>query len=261
MNILYEQMTTEKKNVNSQIREVTALLKKFPDGKLICARNGKYYKWYLTDGKNKVYLPKEKRALASKLAAKKYYSLLLEDLQQEKRAIEFYLRHCNPNGRRSEQLLLNTPEYQELLTKDFKPLSQELREWASSPYDKNPKYPEQLNIKTSFGGSVRSKSEAMIDMYLHTHLIPFRYEASLTLGDTIFYPDFTIRHPETGKIYYWEHFGLVDDPAYRQNMISKLNLYTSHGIIPTIQLITTYETKEKPLSSDLVEKIIRHYFL
>ena len=76
-----------------------------------------------------------------------------------------------------------------------------------------------------------------------------------------FYPDFTIRHPKTGEIIYWEHFGLMDDPSYYQKTFSKLQLYASYGIIPSINLITTYETQEHPLSADIVEKIVKHYFL
>ena len=74
-------------------------------------------------------------------------------------------------------------------------------------------------------------------------------------------PDFTIRHPETGIIFYWEHFGLADDSEYCRSMNSKLALYTAHGIIPTINLITTYETKDVPLSLEMVEKIVEYYFL
>lgn len=98
-------------------------------------------------------------------------------------------------------------------------------------------------------------------MLLYINQIPFRYECSLTLGETTLFPDFTIRHPQTGDIYYWEHFGLMDKPIYIQNTYSKLQLYTSHGIIPTIQLITTYETKDYPMDVDTINKIIQHYFL
>ena len=72
----------------------------------------------------------------------------------------------------------------------------------------------------------------MIDMVLYKNKIPFRYECALRFGETVFYPDFTIRQT-----------------------------YTSHGIIPTIQLITTYETKDYPLSIETVEEIVKHYFL
>ena len=44
-------------------------------------------------------------------------------------------------------------------------------------------------------------------------------------------------------------------------MISKLDLYTSHGLIPNINLITTYETKDHPLSMDYVKKTVAYYFL
>ena len=86
--------------------------------------------------------------------------------------------------------------------------------------------------------------------------IPFRYECALHLGNTTLFPDFTIRHPKTGEFFYWEHFGMIDNATYCQNMTSKLQLYTAHGIIPSIQLITTYETKEHPLSAEMVENII-----
>lgn len=129
------------------------------------------------------------------------------------------------------------------------------------PYETNPTHPEQLICKSISGNNVRSKSEAMIDMYLYLNKIPCRYEAALELGDTVIYPDFTICHPQTMEIFYWEHFGLMDNPSYSKNAYSKLQLYTSHGIIPSIQLITTYETKDNPLDIELVEKFITHYFL
>ena len=101
----------------------------------------------------------------------------------------------------------------------------------------------------------------MIDMLLHTNRIPFRYECALQLGEITIYPDFTIRHPRTGNFYYWEHFGMMDHPAYSKKVSSKLDLYISNKIIPSVQLITTYETQDHPLSSDWINKLIEHYFL
>ena len=79
------------------------------------------------------------------------------------------------------------------------------------PYEKNPKYPEHLIHKTVSGIYVRSKSESMIALQLYTEKIPFRYECALQLGETTLYPDFTILHPKTGEIFYWEHFGMMDE--------------------------------------------------
>lgn len=159
------------------------------------------------------------------------------------------------------QLLTQPSGFQELLSPLFTPLSEELSTWSSSPYEINTNYPEQLIHKAASGNMVRSKSEVLIDLYLHTNKIPFRYECALHLEETVLFPDFTIRHPKTGKYYYWEHFGRMDDPTYYKNVYSKLQLYTSQGIVPSIQLITTFETKEHPLTSEVIEKTIEQYFL
>lgn len=124
-----------------------------------------------------------------------------------------------------------------------------------------PEYQEQLKHKTASGNIVRSKSEVLIDMALYRNRIPFQYEAPLAIGDEIFYPDFTIRHPHTGKEFYWEHFGKMDDPKYANNAVAKLRFYINHGIIPGAQLITTYETIEKPLSLETVENVINEFLL
>ena len=128
-------------------------------------------------------------------------------------------------------------------------------------YEKNQSHPNALRHNCISGNVVRSKSEVLIDHALFTHQIPFRYECALKLGEITIYPDFTIRHPKTGKFYYWEHFGIMDSVSYSQNAYQKLQLYTSNGYIPTINLITTFETNEYPLSMETIENVISHYFL
>lgn len=51
----------------------------------------------------------------------------------------------------------------------------------------------------------------------------------------------------------------MDDPVYCKNAISKLQLYISHGMLPTIHLITTYETKDLPLSTEMIERTVQTY--
>ncbi len=160
----------------------------------------------------------------------------------------------------SSQVLLEKPGYGELLQPYFQPLSAELLRWSNEPYEKNSKHPENLIHKCTSGILVRSKSESIIASYLHIKKIPFRYECVLHLNGISVFPDFTIRHPKTGQVYYWEHFGMMDQSAYAKNAGLKLQNYIAHGIIPSIQLITTYETEEYPLSAAMVEDIVQHYF-
>lgn len=60
-------------------------------------------------------------------------------------------------------------------------------------------------------------------------------------------------------MYYWEHFGIMDDSNYANNVALKLNTYISNHIIPTIDLITTYKTKEHPLTIDTINRVIEEY--
>lgn len=259
--MIYERMLTESRRLQKEISALQAQLKNFPSGKLICTHSNNYFKWFHSDGHTQTYIPKKEREYAEQLAIKKYLSSKLADYVHEKRAIDFYLRHHDSTPNQTEQLFHDTSGFQELLSPYFKPLAEELSLWMNSAFETNPLYPEQLLHKTISGNHVRSKSEALIDMSLYMHKIPFRYECILQFNEITLYPDFTIRHPDTGEYYYWEHFGLMDDDSYSKNACSKLQLYSSHGIIPSIHLITTYETKENPLNTEVIEKIIEHYFL
>ncbi len=248
--------------VENQINLIQSNLSNLPEGQILVTRNKRYFKWFQKTDSGLVYLPHSQKNLAKLLALKKYLLLKLEELMKER----LYLQKLLQITPASTQLL-NDDRYSMLISNAINDIyrtnisNDTINEWINQPYKSNTKYPEQLICKSLSGNILRSKSEAFIDMSLFSHNIPFRYECALELDDTTFYPDFTIMHPKTFEIYYWEHFGLMDNPAYVQNTISKLDRYASHGYIPTINLITTYETKNYPLSCDTVDKIIKHYFL
>ena len=98
-----------------------------PKGEIQCVQDGKYQRWYLKETGKKVYISKKKRPLAEKLAAKKYLNVLLKSLNQEKRAIEYYLKHHKTNH--AEQFLKPTSPYYELLKPFFKIPDEENRKW------------------------------------------------------------------------------------------------------------------------------------
>lgn len=254
-------MLNKSKQLKKQMLEIERQLKKLPEGKLICSRTGNYYKWERSDGHSKTYIPKKDRLLAEKLAAKKYLSALWNDLDHEKRAIDSYLKRHSNYQPEVENLLTGSPEVEKLLSPYFSPLNKELEEWAKSPYETNPNNPEHLTQKVSATEFVRSKSEAMIAKVLKQNKIPYRYESKITLGAIDMYPDFMIRHPQTGETYYWEHLGLLDKPEYLRNVHQKMQIYTKHGIIPGINLILTYENQENPLTFEMIEMMVKYYFL
>ena len=53
----------------------------------------------------------------------------------------------------------------------------------------------------------------------------------------------------------------MDDPKYNRNVGDRIQTYVNNGIIPSIDLITTYESISHPLSFEEVENIIKEYFI
>ena len=258
--ITYENMQKRMEEINKELEHIRRLEKRLPDGELRCTKNEKRYKWKIRKEDGLLhYLPKTERNLAEALALKKYIECRKIELESELAGWNAYLRKISKIKVPSEQLL-NHPEYGKLLDKNFKPLDQELRKWQEDSYERCRNHMENLIVPGTQGKMLRSKSEAIIDKILYQNKIPFRYEEKIILNGNVLHPDFTIRHPKNGKYFYWEHFGLMDNPDYVNNSCQKIKIYCDNGIIPTINLILTYETKDHPLSIDQVEKIVREYF-
>ena len=259
MNIKCDDIRKEKEQVSKELDKIGQLEKKFPEGKIQCSKNNDRYKWFIKNQEGISYLPKRERELAETLAIKKYYELKKKELTNNLLACDAYLRKMQPMEGKAEQLL-HHPEYRRLLEKHFAPMNEELRKWQSAPYERCIKHEDTLIVKGTQGKMLRSKSEAIIDMLLYKNKIPFRYEDKLVLQGITIYPDFVIRHPVSGEYYYWEHFGMMDEKEYRSQACNKIKLYCENGIIPSINLITTYETQRYPLSVEKVEGIIQEYF-
>lgn len=118
-------------------------------------------------------------------------------------------------------------------------------------------YPENLTQNTASGLKVRSKSESIIAMLLDVNEIPYRYEDPLLINEHIFYPDFTVMRPADQKIFYWEHFGMLGNQHYEEQMQKKLLEYISHGLMPWDQLILTTESNEDAFDAEYINKIIK----
>ena len=52
---------------------------------------------------------------------------------------------------------------------------------------------------------------------------------------------------------------MMDDISYTRNAYNKLQIYASRGIIPSVNLIVTFETKQNPLDIGTIEQVIENY--
>lgn len=257
---IYNVLIKEKEKLIAKISDTQNKLKSMPAENLCCAKNGPHYKWYSCLNTTTNYISKKNRRYAEKLALKKYYQLELEGLKKELNAIDVCLSHY-PSTKISDDFLECNPEYQNLLSGIVSTSNASAALWLTEEYDNNKNYPEGLKFKTNQGSLVRSKSEVIIANILSSHNIPFRYECGLNLNGMIIYPDFTIMHPVTNQIFYWEHFGLIDNPSYAHSAMTKLQTYMTNNIFPSINLITSYETKDNPLDISMIEEIVKYYFI
>ena len=74
------------------------------------------------------------------------------------------------------------------------------------------------------------------------------------------YPDFTILDVRNRREIYLEHFGLMDDPDYVDNVMYKLNTYERNGIFLGVNLFITHETSKAPLNSRTLDKYLKALF-
>ncbi|MBR5280188.1 MAG: hypothetical protein IKU26_04385 [Clostridia bacterium] len=259
--MLYEKMLLEKQRLEKDIRYMERKLKTLPEGRLICTGTKAKPQFYYAIGSKRKYLSMKETAFITQLAEKKYYQAKLQDCKRQLKGVIAYLKTHNPALDTATKLLTATTKCSELLAPIFRPTNELLAQWMTASYVQNNKYPNQLRHETVHGIKVRSKSESLITLQLVTHKIPFHYEEELELGDIRLYPDFTLRHPKTGELYYWEHFGCLEDVSYQKTVCQKLQLYMREGIYPDTNLIITWETREKPLTIRDIQDTIQKYFM
>ena len=243
--------------LEKEIIELETIIADSPSGTLKIHKNGNSYKWYKqnANGKRK-YLSKSSEPLAIALAVKAYATKRLAFLKREKPAIFAYLKRMEKTIDHSQALLTDSPEYSRLIMLGDVYNNEDIYKWAKDDYERNDSHPEHLNVKTVNGLYVRSKSEAFIALELASSRIPFRYECKLEFDDIVLYPDFTIKSPITGETILWEHLGMLDDNHYLEKALSKIRLYIKNGYIPSVNLIITCETKDKPLDFSTIRNMI-----
>ena len=264
---------TEILRLRNEKARLEKLIDDLPEGTLVSSRTrvgGKtYHKWYASttspeSGKRiRRYIPRKKLKYARDLAHSQIYRKQIGEIDNELASLNAYLsKHRDFDV---YEILVDDPELMDLLIKDsaspMSSMAEEAAKWMKEDYEKNPYYPEALTVRAPNGTMVRSKSEAIIMMLLEKYGIAYRYECRLDVSGYTYYPDFTILHPITGEIIYWEHFGKMHDPEYRSDCLSKMHKYLANGLRPDHNLIITYESEEHPLDIRIVLDKIKEFFL
>ncbi|MBQ0004459.1 MAG: hypothetical protein KBS68_01190 [Clostridiales bacterium] len=122
--------------------------------------------------------------------------------------------------------------------------------------------PEIHTAQSICGMMHASKSEALIATQLTRYGISFRYEPKMILSNgRIKYPDFLIKHPKTGELIIWEHFGMMEKWDYVENNMNKLKDYAHEGFLINRNVIVTMESNDIHLSYEEVNRIIEQWFM
>lgn len=125
--------------------------------------------------------------------------------------------------------------------------------------------PRDLKYTTLKGERVRSKSEVILADRFKDAGIPYYYEGKYIFEDKdthdfeTWFPDFQVLNPRTGELFFWEHFGLMDDPDYCASCQFKLETYAKHGIFVGKNLIVTMESSKHPLNVAYIDTLIEEY--
>ena len=217
-----------------RLKEINKELKKLPKGAVVSKRSrGKLYHYLEKNGK--LHSITQNTELVNKYLQKK---LLLE----EKRKIE------------------NNLHWTQKLAMHYMILDNHNSQWLEMQAEANTyRIDEKRHLYN--GIYYRSKSEAMIAALLTSYGIEFKYEVKLNLNGFNVYPDFYIKRPKDGKIFVWEHFGLIADETYLNKTFSKLNNYHRGGYDLWDNLIISFDQEDGSLNIDTIDKIIQLFLL
>ena len=222
-----------------------------------------YYLYRKDAGRGRVsYISKKKdQAFIQALAQKEYAQKLANAAGQKKKALERFLA-----GYFEVEIMdvyENLPEARRRLVIPYELSDDEFAaQWQQEKYISEFPVDSDFGLITERGEMVRSKSEKILADKLYSLGIPYHYEKPLHLDPYgKVHPDFTILNKRTRKVYYWEHFGMMDDPVYCGKAILKLESYEKNHIFQGENLIITYETGNHPLNAQTADRLIRRYLL
>ncbi len=225
---------------------------------------GKYY-YYYKDPSDKSaprggrYAHKEELDKIKSIVQNEYNCALIKEIEKQQKSIERFIKDYEPD--KIKNMYSNLSDARQALAEPLCISDQEYAyKWENYKYEHKGFVENAAEYYSERGERVRSKSEKIIADKLYSMGIPYRYECPLSLGHAIIHPDFTVLHRSSRKVYYWEHFGMMDNPEYTEEALRRLDMYGKNGIFLGTELIITYESSGRPMDTKLMNHTIEHYF-
>ncbi len=148
----------------------------------------------------------------------------------------------------------------ERLMRDYAPLFPNPMEWELLEEEQNT-YKKEERRHYYKGVYFRSKSEVLVAMVLDSNGLEYKYEVALHINGRTIYPDFVIRRKRDGKIFIWEHFGMIFSEEYRQRMYRKMVDFHEAGFNPWDNMLMSFDSEEGSIDVDFIERMIKLYLL
>ena len=241
-------------------------VKKNPSGLVRIVRRGKsllFYKRSSPSDAQGTYMPRSQEKLARVLIQNDYDQKTIPAIEAEIIELKGFLKAYKEKSSDIVYKKLASTR-QEVVTPLTLDDEQYAAAWLKVEY-RHKKFTEDApQLFTDNNEQVRSKSEVIIANALKAAGVPYRYEFPLELkaedGRHIkLHPDFCCLNLRARQEFYWEHFGMMDNTDYVEQTVGKLSLYAHNGFYIGKNLIITTETSKQPLSTKLVEKIIKEF--
>lgn len=253
---LNKELAKELQETAATIDECRKKLSNSPEGFLLVS-NGRYY---LRSNDTRKYLGRGKESIIQALEEKEYYSKLLKSAEKKLSTLKKVKALFEKSEDLDSVFLGMDKKHTHLIEPYVLPSVRDFNIKGRASEKTNYKINELL--KTKAGEFVRSKSELIIADKLYDNGIPYRYELNTYLGDVMFInPDFTVKNKRTGQIFYWEHFGMMDNPDYCADCQVKLENYASKGLLQGYGLIVTHESSKRSLNTQYIDTVIKTYLL
>lgn len=253
------------------LRTKQEALENAPPGSVRISRKKRTNQFYLRENKTDLqgkYIPRSQLKLARALCQKVYDQKIVLALQKEITYLQDFLK--NYEEKNASKAFLDLPV---IRYKAADPLTltdaEYVEKWLAIEYRHKAFNPDTPPLFTENGKRVRSKSEVIIANALTNFNVPYRYEYPVVINRNInrsmkkdlvtFHPDFCCLNVKTRKVYFWEHFGKMDDPEYAKQAVEKIYLYNEHGYEIGKNLIVTMETSSRPLSGYMVRDNVMNF--